>query len=98
MSAWEYEAPKTALGSVVLEEVFLAFAGLLRQNGEVVLLPFGQQVLVERSANLYSLWAICWLTNLVSAFLRSRIDVAVKRNIIHRLCTKNTNRPEPFPA
>ena len=42
MSAWEYDAPKTALGSVAFPEPFLAFAGRFRQNGEVFLLLFAQ--------------------------------------------------------
>ena len=42
MSAWEYDAPKTALGSVAFPEPFLAFAGRLRQNGEEFLLLFAQ--------------------------------------------------------
>ena len=38
ISVCEYDAPTTMLGSVAFEETFLELLGLLRQNGEVVLL------------------------------------------------------------
>ena len=38
ISAWEYDAPTTISGSADLEETFLGLLGLLRQNGEVLLL------------------------------------------------------------
>ena len=38
ISACEYDAPTTMSGSADLEETFLGLFGLLRQNGEVLLL------------------------------------------------------------
>ena len=38
ISAWEYDAPTTMSGSADLEETFLGLLGLLRQNGEALLL------------------------------------------------------------
>ena len=38
ISVCEYDAPTTILGSAAFEETFLELLGLLRQNGEVLLL------------------------------------------------------------
>lgn len=62
MSAWEYDAPKTALGSVALPEPVLAFSGRFRQNGEVFLLLFAQSVELLRDG-LDVLRAICITLN-----------------------------------
>ena len=62
MSAWEYDAPKTALGSVAFPEPFLAFAGRFRQNGEVFLLLFAQLYDHVRG-EVDVLRAICMIAN-----------------------------------
>lgn len=38
MSAWEYEAPKTAFGSEAFDEAILPFVGRFCQKGDVFLL------------------------------------------------------------
>jgi len=61
------------LGLVALEELFVAFAGLLRQNGEIVLLQFGQSVFWEHSVHLHSLWGIFESVVLVSVLYHLKV-------------------------